>query len=92
VIKGSGRGLAFEISADIPLTAYDILPFGGARSHFPSAELLFPTSVWGDNYVTMAPPAGTHNVARSDVAADRRPRGRHQGRAQADRRPGRRAR
>ena len=62
VIKGSGRGTAFAISADIPLTAYDILPFGGARSHFPSAELLFPTSVWGDNYVTMAPPAGTHNV------------------------------
>ncbi|MBL8972409.1 MAG: IgGFc-binding protein, partial [Myxococcales bacterium] len=62
VIKGSGRGTAFEISADIPLTAYDILPFGGARSHFPSAELLFPTSVWGDNYVTMAPPAGTHNA------------------------------
>ena len=62
VIKGSGRGAAFEISADIPLTAYDILPFGGARSHFPSAELLFPTSVWGVNYVTMAPPAGTHNA------------------------------
>ncbi|MBK7826963.1 IgGFc-binding protein [Nannocystis sp.] len=60
VIKGSGRGAAFVISADIPLTAYDILPFGGARSHFPSAELLFPTSVWGLNYVTMAPPAGTH--------------------------------
>jgi hypothetical protein len=62
VIKGSGRSAAFEISADIPLTAYDILPFGGARSHFPSAELLFPTSVWGINYVTMAPPAGTHNA------------------------------
>jgi hypothetical protein len=61
VIKGSGRGAAFTISADIPVTAYDILPFGGARSHFPSAELLFPTSVWGTNYVAMAPPAGTHN-------------------------------
>jgi hypothetical protein len=61
VIKGSGRGAAFTISADIPVTAYDILPFGGARSHFPSAELLFPTSAWGTNYVAMAPPAGTHN-------------------------------
>jgi hypothetical protein len=59
VIKGSGRGAAFTISADIPVTAYDILPFGGARSHFPSAELLFPTSVWGTNYVAMAAPAGT---------------------------------
>ena len=61
VIPGSGRSDAFAISADIPLTAYDILPFGGARSHFPSAELLFPTSVWGTNYVAMAPPAGTAN-------------------------------
>lgn len=61
VIPKSGRGAAFEISADVPLTAYDILPFGGARSHFPSAELLFPTSVWGTNYVAIAPPAGTHN-------------------------------
>lgn len=59
VIPGSGRSDAFAISADIPLTAYDILPFGGARSHFPSAELLFPTSVWGTNYVAMSPPAGT---------------------------------
>lgn len=60
MIEGSGRGQAFRISADVPLTAYDIMPFGGARSHFPSAELLFPTSAWGTNYVAMAPPAGTH--------------------------------
>ncbi len=60
VIKGSGRGDAFVIGADIPVTAYDMLPFGGAPSYFPSAELVFPTAVWGDNYVTMAPPAGTH--------------------------------
>lgn len=62
VIKGSGRGQAFTIGSDVPLTAYDILPFGGARSHFPSAELLFPTSVWGTNYVALAPMPGTHDV------------------------------
>lgn len=60
VIKGSGRGQAFVIASDIPLTAYDILPFGGAESHFPSAELLFPTTVWGTNYVATAAPAGTY--------------------------------
>ena len=59
VIKGSGRGAAFILKADIPVTAYDMLPFGGAPSYFPSAELLFPTAVWGTNYVAMAPPAGT---------------------------------
>lgn len=58
-LTASGRGAAFQLSSDIPLTAYDILPFGGARSHFPSAELLFPTSVWGDNYVAIVPPVGT---------------------------------
>lgn len=63
VIKGSGRGQAFQVSSDVPLTAYDILPFGGARSHFPSAELLFPASVWGTNYVAIAPMPGTHNPA-----------------------------
>lgn len=60
---GSGRGAAFQLTADIPLTAYDILPFGGARSHFPSAELLFPTSVWGDNYVAMVSMVGTATPA-----------------------------
>jgi hypothetical protein len=62
VIPGSGRGAAFRIELDIPLTAYDIMPFGGARSHFPSAELLFPTSAWGLNYVAISPPAGTHDL------------------------------
>ncbi len=61
VIGGSGRGDAFVINAEIPVTAYDILPFGGAPSHFPSAELLFPASVWGTNYVALAPPTGTHS-------------------------------
>jgi len=61
VIAGTGRGDAFVINAEIPVTAYDILPFGGAPSHFPSAELLFPASVWGTNYVALAPPPGTHD-------------------------------
>lgn len=61
VIPASGRSDAFVISATIPVTAYDIMPFGGAPSHFPSASLLFPTAVWGNNYVAIAPPIGTYN-------------------------------
>jgi len=61
-VPGSGRGAAFEIFSDIPVTTYDILPFGGARSHFPSAELMYPTSVWGTNYLAILPPAGTHHT------------------------------
>jgi hypothetical protein len=62
MLEGSGKGLAFHITSDTPVSAYDILPYGGARSHFPSAELLFPTSAWGDNYVAIATPPGTHTT------------------------------
>lgn len=59
-LGASGRGKAFRIASDIPLAAYDIAPFGGAGSYIPSAELLFPTSVWGTNYVAIMPPEGTY--------------------------------
>jgi hypothetical protein len=58
-LKTSGRGATFDITSDIPLTAYDIAPFGGALSYIPSAELLFPASAYGKNYVTIVPPIGT---------------------------------
>lgn len=59
VLAGSGKGEAFHITSDVPISGYDILPYGGAESHFPSAELLFPTSAWGTNYVVSATPLGT---------------------------------
>jgi hypothetical protein len=59
---GSGRGEAFRITSDTPISAYDILPYGGAESHFPSAELLFPTSAWGENYVMISTPRGTYDT------------------------------
>ncbi|MDC0668131.1 IgGFc-binding protein [Nannocystis radixulma] len=59
-VDASGRGLNFHVTSDIPLTAYDMAPFGGAFSYIPSAELLFPTSAWGTNYVAVMPPVGTH--------------------------------
>ncbi len=59
VLAGSGKGEAFHLTSDVPVSGYDILPYGGAESHFPSAELLFPTSAWGTNYVVMATPVGT---------------------------------
>jgi len=62
MLEGSGKGIAFHVESDTPVSAYDFLPYGGARSHFPSGELLFPTTAWGDNYVTIATPRGTHDV------------------------------
>jgi hypothetical protein len=56
----SGVGTAFHIHTSVPVSAYDIEPYGAAESFLPSAELLLPTSAWGTNYVA-AGPAKTGN-------------------------------
>jgi hypothetical protein len=56
-VSGPGRGAAFHVVSDTPITAYDILPYGGASSVLPSASLLFPTTAWGTNYYAVAPHA-----------------------------------
>ena len=48
---GTALGQAFHISTDVPVSAYDILPYGGGKSALTSATLLLPTSAWGTNYV-----------------------------------------
>ncbi len=55
----TGRGTAWHIRTDIPVSAYDMVPYGGAKSFLPSAELLFPTTAWGKNYVAVLPHATT---------------------------------
>lgn len=62
----SGIGTAFHIRTSVPVSAYDIEPYGGATSFLPSAELLLPTSAWGTNYVAAGPAKtgnGTTNAA-----------------------------
>jgi IgGFc binding protein len=59
-IAGTGRGQAFHIVTDTPVSAYDIHPYGGAKSFLPSAELLLPTSAWGTNYVAALPKPGDY--------------------------------
>lgn len=61
MLDGSGKSAAFHVTSDTPVSAYDFIPYGGARSHFPSAELLFPTTAWGTNYVVIATPPGTYS-------------------------------
>jgi hypothetical protein len=56
--KGSGRGRAWRIKASVPVSAYDIVPYGGAASTLPSASLLLPTTAWGTNYMAVVPPQG----------------------------------
>ena len=58
-VQGSGLGEAWHIVTGAPVSAYDILPYGGASSFLPSSELLFPTTSWGTNYVTVVPVFGS---------------------------------
>jgi hypothetical protein len=55
----SGRGQAWHITTSFPVSAYDILPFGGASSYLPGATLLYPTSAWGTNYIAALPKLGS---------------------------------
>ena len=68
-VTGTGRGQAWHIHTDVPVTAYDILPYGGAKSWLPSAELLLPTTVWGNNYVAVVPTRGSNGPQWGQVVA-----------------------
>ena len=60
----TGTSHAFHVTSSVPVSAYDIFPFGGANSHFPAAELLYPSSAWGTSYVVIATPDGTASPQR----------------------------
>jgi hypothetical protein len=57
-IPGSGVSDAWHVETDVPVSAYDIHPYGAASSFLPSAELLYPTTAWGTNYFAIVPPVG----------------------------------
>ncbi len=52
-VVGTGRGEAFHITADYPVVAYQIDPYGGGTAATTSATLLLPTSAWDKNYVAI---------------------------------------
>lgn len=56
VIGSTGMGTSFHLTTNVPVTTYDIHPFGGAASVCTSAQLVFPTSTWGKSYVAYVPP------------------------------------
>lgn len=65
----TGRGKAWRITTSVPVSAYDILPYGGASSFLPSAELLLPTTAWGTNYVAVAPSGSSQGQGWGQVVA-----------------------
>lgn len=58
-VYGTGRGQAFAIEADRPVTAHSIYPYGAnGVIASASASLLFPVSAWGTNYIAITPYEG----------------------------------
>jgi IgGFc binding protein len=48
---GTGVANAFHIQTNVPVVAYQMLPYGGGRARVTGATLLVPTSAWDSNYV-----------------------------------------
>jgi hypothetical protein len=65
----TGRGPAWHVTSSVPLNAYDVLPYGGAPSYLPGAQLLLPTSAWGTSYVALVPPLGLSNDVWGQIVA-----------------------
>lgn len=58
-LHGTGTGTAFHLKSNVPVVAYQMLPYGAGRARVTGATLLLPTNVWDTNYVAAnayAPP------------------------------------
>jgi hypothetical protein len=52
-IVGTGIGTAFHVTTDVPVVAYQMLPYGGGKAATTGASLLLPTSAWDTSYVAV---------------------------------------
>ena len=50
-LHGTGTATAFHIKTNVPVVAYQMLPYGGGRARVTAATLLLPTTAWDTNYV-----------------------------------------
>jgi hypothetical protein len=66
-LHGTGVASAFHIQTNVPVVAYQMLPYGGGRARVTGSTLLVPTSAWDSNYVVAdaysAPPLITERRA-----------------------------
>jgi hypothetical protein len=62
-LHGSGVGTAFHVSTNVPVVAYQMLPYGGGRARVTGATLLLPTNVWDTNYVVANAYAQATNIS-----------------------------
>jgi hypothetical protein len=50
-LHGTGKGNAFHIKTNVPVVAYQMLPYGGGSARVTGSTLLVPTNAWDVNYV-----------------------------------------
>jgi hypothetical protein len=50
-LHGTGTATAFHIKTNVPVVAYQMLPYGGGRARVTGATLLLPTTAWDTDYV-----------------------------------------
>ena len=50
-LHGTGIGKAFHLKTNVPVVAYQMLPYGGGRARVTGSTLLVPTNAWDVNYV-----------------------------------------
>jgi hypothetical protein len=50
-LHGTGTAQAFRIRTNVPVVAYQMLPYGGGSARVTGATLLLPTNAWDVNYV-----------------------------------------
>jgi hypothetical protein len=51
-LHGTGTSTAFRIRTNVPVVAYQMLPYGGGSARITGSTLLVPTNAWDVNYVT----------------------------------------
>ena len=83
-VHGTGVGTAFHITTDMPVVAYQMLPYGGGAAAATGASLLIPTSAWQTNYVAVsaydrAAPRRRSTIPAGPVARHRRAGRQHDG-------------
>lgn len=66
-VNGTGIGDGFHLSTDVPVVAYQMLPYGGGSAAVTGASLLLPTSVWDTNYVAVNAYAATNTGLRPSL-------------------------
>jgi hypothetical protein len=50
-LHGTGKATAFHVKTNVPVVAYQMLPYGGGSARVTGSTLLLPTSAWDVNYV-----------------------------------------